>query len=137
MDANFYYIFDSCNYGLEKYSTKAEWLDAIKNYDFLGRFCDDGWGDEVWNVVAGIAPSEWSEDMFESDENYPEEQDFYEKYATHGVEKILIQERPDETEIDEDGYDDEGTYWGDYIEICDFAFKENTPTPTREAGEEI
>jgi hypothetical protein len=120
-----YYIFDSHNYGCEAYPNEKDWKKAIDEYDFFGLFYDDGWSEEVTNVVAGIAPEKWSEDKFESDESYLDEQEYYEQYATHLVTKDLIATRPDDSEIDERGCSKDGAYyWGDFIEICSYRFIE-------------
>lgn len=55
---------------------------------------DDGWNEEVRQLVTGT--------------------------VTHMVTRYNTTERPDEEELDEEGCDGEGTYWGDFSYRCDF-----------------
>ncbi len=59
-----------------------------------GYLGDDGWNEEVQQLFSGT--------------------------VTHMVTQYNTNERPDEDDIDEDGYDSEGTYWGDFSYRCDY-----------------
>lgn len=126
-----YYIYDPGDGEVEKFSSKKEWIKAIKEYDFSGKFCHDGWSENVWWVVAGKVKELWSEDKFEADEKYLDEQDYYSKHATHVVDEIVLKERPPENNIDQDGYTQEENgevfYWGEYSKICDYHFIKKEP----------
>jgi len=40
--------------------------------------------------------------------------------VTHLIQKTNVVKRPPDNEIDEDGDDENGVYWSDYSEICDY-----------------
>ncbi|MEI7673423.1 MAG: hypothetical protein ACOYOS_21870 [Syntrophales bacterium] len=40
--------------------------------------------------------------------------------VTHVMTKVNITKRPPPEEIDEDGHDDEGNWWGDWEEMCNY-----------------
>lgn len=42
---------------------------------------------------------------------------------THTCEQANRTNRPDETELDEEGLDKEGQYWGDFLYRCDYKMK--------------
>lgn len=124
-----YYIYEPEYDGLTVFETEKEWLEAIDNYDFLGKFCDDGWSEYVWNVTAGKAPKEWCEDDY-NDDNYIEESEYYKQHATHIVDEFLISERPADEKINEEGFGiEDGHYWGDFVKICGYTFVEKGETP--------
>lgn len=85
------------------YDDRLSWEKAMSDFDFLGKYCDDGWDEHVLNVVAGILPSgvlSYDEGYYNNmpDDLYMDEDEFYESYATHQVKEYLIEE------IDEKGY---------------------------------
>lgn len=70
----------------------------------------------------------------EGDQTYwyddEDERGSLEPYVTHEAEEIDRRERPDDDKIDEDGKDEEGTYWGEWSYICNFTFAPITGAPT-------
>lgn len=118
-----YFIHDP-EHGTYFYDTPAALNKAMDDYDFLGKFCDDGWSEMVENVCAGFIPAGVVCNDDEDDESgWEDKDDFYDRHATHTAQKYEIQKRPDD--VGDDGYSpsDPGTYWGEYIEICGYSFQ--------------
>lgn len=101
------------------YDTKEDFEKAISDFDFLGKYCDDGWSKEVENVMAGKL-----DDGVSYDEDTEDEYDFYYSNATYFATKTNVRSRPND--VDENGYSPSSDdWWGvgfDYI--CDYEFKE-------------
>lgn len=74
---------------------------------------EDGWSDDVTSVCVGV--------------------------VTGVATAIDVQHKPPAEELDEDGLDHEGTYWGDFDTICRYAIRPvSGPTPaTRELASSI
>ncbi len=110
-------------YEITYYSTEQKWKDAIESFDHLGNYCDEGWDEEVTNVCAGIIP-----DGVTFDTERDEASDFFPQYATHETKEYNRRERPDEAEIDAEGFDKDGQYWGvgetGWTWICSHGFFE-------------
>lgn len=101
------------------YETERDWKKAVAEYDWLGRHCDDGWDNDVDHVMAGIVPEGFK--LSPEDDTH----DRLKEYATHTAEQIDLMARPPENEIDEDGLDKEGRYWGaDWGWHCHYTFVE-------------
>lgn len=114
-----YFILEPQYDGVTWFDTEKTWLKEIENYDFMARFCDDGWSPEVNNVIAGIL----SDDIeLPENENTYDTEEILEKHATHEVEEIHIKDRPPETELNEDTMDKDGVYWGEFSHLCDYKF---------------
>lgn len=120
-----YFIHEPC-WKTSFFATEAEWRKAMDDFDFLGGYCDDGWSEEVNNVVAGIVP-EGSKRLDEDEDD----DDFFERHATHRATKCDVHERPDD--VDDDGYSpSQETYWyGDWDFICSYEF---APLAAKEAA---
>lgn len=107
------------------YSDEETWKRDVDAYDFLGNHCDDGWDSDVDQIIAGTVP-----DGFVLDEDEPDI-DQLEAFALFKAEDYDRKERPEQ--VDEDGYDSEGTYWGEYQYICSYQFvpvlKQETRAP--------
>ena len=132
-----YYIYrPDTHYKPETFKTKDEWLNAIKEFDFLGNYCDDYWSEEVENVTAGILPDGvdiYNEDYFLElpEDQYLDHHEFYEKYATHEVVMINKKSKPefdnesDEEKWKEDLLGNHGIDWDDnWTHYCDYTFQE-------------
>lgn len=121
--SDIYYIYQPDWNGVTEYKTKQEWLQAIKDFDFLGQYCDDGWSEEVINVTAGISPYIWDEGKHES---IIDECDFYDNHATYEVVKVNERQKPPDNELDENEEDEHGIYWGEFDFMCSYEFQEKT-----------
>jgi hypothetical protein len=98
------------------FPTEALWRETVEGYDFLGNHCDDGWDWDVDQCLAGIVP-----EGFILDEEDPAGQ--LEQYALYVVEQFNLVNRPDDSEIDEDGHDKDGNYWSeDWAYRCRYRF---------------
>jgi hypothetical protein len=79
------------------YFRTAEDRDAAAD-GIIQSYLDDGWDDEVENVIAGE--------------------------VTHACVRKDVRKRPPEHEIDEDGIDGEGIYWADEWDcMCNYELK--------------
>ena len=121
----FYYIHEGYNGDTYECKNQESLLKNIEDYDFLGNWCDDGWSPDVEHIVAGVAPYKCVE---EKHLGKIEEDDFYNKHATHITEKIDERKRPDN--LREDDYEDDGTHWGDFDYICNYTFVPVEPPKT-------
>lgn len=66
--------------------------------EVISNHCDDdGWNDDVEFVCVGE--------------------------VTAVAQKTNVKVKPPADELDEDGCDDEGTYWGEFDEICDYSLQ--------------
>lgn len=126
-----YFIYEPDGWGdlLKTFDDEKSWIDAVENFDFMADYCDDVWSTSVENVVAGIAPRLWDESL--DGEN---ESDFYEKHATHHTAKVNERARPDD--VNDDGFDQDGEFWGEWDYICGYAFEliKDKKTPAGGAG---
>jgi len=98
------------------FDNDTEWKNAVDSYDFLGNHCDDGWDCDVEDVMAGKAPNEFVLDR---------EQCHYDQllpYATLKSKMCDLAKRPPDSELDEEGQDSEGRYWGEYDYYCNYFF---------------
>ncbi|MGR6833607.1 hypothetical protein [Aliivibrio wodanis] len=75
------------------YKTEDDALESSKE-EALGFLLDDGWSEEVTNVMVGKVTA-----------------------TAVQVERV---ERPDESCVDEQGYDDEGRNWSEFNYYCDY-----------------
>jgi hypothetical protein len=88
-----FFIFDALD-GEFVYFRSPEDRDAARE-DIIQLYLDDGWSEEVEQVVAGE--------------------------VTHTCEKVGVVHRPEAVELDAEGCDSEGTYWGeDYTYRCNY-----------------
>lgn len=62
--------------------------------DIISNYMDDGWAEEVEHVVAGE--------------------------LTHTCQQTNLRTRPDDEELDDEGCDGEGTYWGEFDTFCNY-----------------
>lgn len=100
------------------YKTEKDWEDAMMGFDFLGKYCDDGWSEEVENVIAGLIPIGIERSVDDEIDEY----DFYYGWATHIATRSNERQRPDD--VDEDGYSlSTGDWWSeDWDFICSYVF---------------
>ncbi|KDN94670.1 hypothetical protein [Hydrogenovibrio marinus] len=85
----------------DNYFFKTE-KEAIEHSDSeISGYCDDGWDDAVESLF--IAK------------------------VTHDCRQTNRRERPDESELNEELCDSEGTYWGEFKYICDYELKPLIP----------
>lgn len=88
-----YFVHDPQGDGFVFFATEKERDDHAQ--DCIQAYLDDGWDEEVENVVAGV--------------------------LTHKATQTDKIERPPDEEIDEDGMDEEGNNWAnDFDFICDY-----------------
>src|SRR5688572_25322100 len=115
-----YFLFDPHD-KLHLFQQEEEWNHAVNTYDFLGNYCDDGWSEEVENLIAGYVPDEIKmPDFFEDD---IDESDWLEPYITHSAQQCDVKRRPDD--LDEDNYSpSEADYWPwDFDYVCNYKFQ--------------
>lgn len=96
-----FFIYDPAGWGFQYYRT-AEDRDAARG-TIIQSYLDDGWDEEVENVIAGE--------------------------VTHTCQKTEVEKRPDQ--LDEDGQDADGNYWAEeWDEKCNYdLIPLCTPTP--------
>lgn len=87
-----FFIFDPEGDGFCYFKSKED-RDAAASGVIQG-YLDDGWSEEVERVVAGE--------------------------VTHTCQQTNVEHRPSEDQIDEEGCDGEGNYWGDYEYRCNY-----------------
>lgn len=87
-----YFFCDPGGDGFMYYATAEERNKAAN--EAIQFYLDDCWSEEVANVVAGV--------------------------LTHQSTQVDRIDRPDDSELDEDDLDGEGTYWGDWTYTCDY-----------------
>lgn len=80
-----FFIFDPLGYEFVYFRT-AEDRDQASD-GIIQSYLDDGWNEEVERVIAGE--------------------------ITHTCDKVNVQDRPPEEEIDGEGYDQNGDYWAE------------------------
>jgi hypothetical protein len=106
---NPYFLYDPNGDGVQFFATQEERDQAAK--DIIEECLDGGeWGAGVDEIVAGV--------------------------VTHKSTKVDILKRPPDEEIDDDGLDLEGNYWGDYNERCNFELKPIDPQSPLPPGED-
>lgn len=105
------------------YQDEKSFKDAMDNYDFYGLYHDEGWSEMVENVCAGFVENEYNENLFQNDEDYQDEYDYYYGWATYEAKEFNVRYPPDD--LDEDDYSEStGEYWNpDYCYICDYKFQ--------------
>jgi hypothetical protein len=85
-----FFIYDPEGWGF-RYFDSPESRDAAKD-SIIQSYLDESWDESVSQIVAGE--------------------------VTHTCEAIGVQHRPEE--LDGEGCDGEGTYWGDHDTRCDY-----------------
>lgn len=109
-----YFIYEE-EWGIHWYAEKAAWEKAVDEFDFLGKFGDDGWSESVENCIAGIIP-----DGFKIDDDM-DENDQLEPYALFTTEECDREARPED--IGDDGCSKlTGEYWGEWNFRCNYSF---------------
>jgi hypothetical protein len=88
-----FFIYDPEGDGFIYFRTVEE-RDAHQGMVIDG-YLDEGWDESVEQVVAGE--------------------------VTHSAQQVGREERPPEEQLDEEGCDGEGTYWGDFSYKCNYA----------------
>ncbi len=83
-----FWLYDPEGEGMTYYRTAQERDDAAEIT--IGAYLDDGWNEEVELVAAGE--------------------------VTHSAQILDKQKRPPPEELDEEGYDGEGTHWPEEFE---------------------
>lgn len=102
-----FFIYDPQGYDFIYFRSPEDRATAIPTIIASYR-ADDGWDDEVENVVAGE--------------------------ITHTCEKTDLQLRPDQ--VDEDGLDEEGNYWAEsWAYRCDYDLFELLPQQAKDGSE--
>jgi hypothetical protein len=117
-----YFIHDPED-GTHFFDTQLDFEKAMSEFDFMGRYCEDGWSCDVENVIAGCIPDGIKRVEDESSDDWEDDFDFYHKFKTHSAQKINERKRPDN--LDEDDLDEDGTNWGEWDYICDYVFLED------------
>ena len=88
-----YFLYDPEGCGFELYESEEK-RDADAE-EAIRMYLDDGWGEDVDRVCTGI--------------------------VTHTATEVEVKNRPPEEELDENGCDEDGTYWdSDWHTICDY-----------------
>ena len=100
-----YFIYDPDGEGFIYYRS-AEDRDA-DSQNIIRAYLDDGWDEAVENVVAGE--------------------------ISHTCEKVNVRHRPPEDEIDGEGCDGEGTYWGEFDYMCNYELVAANGAPSKAA----
>ncbi len=86
-----YFVCDPGGDGFSYFPTEDERDDFAESC--IQAYLDDGWDEEVENVVAGV--------------------------MTHFAKQVDRVDRPPQSEIDEEGFDGEGNDWGnDFTFLC-------------------
>ena len=78
--------------GMLFFATEAEAREQAEKY--IEDWLDDGWDEQVENVLVGK--------------------------VTEKATQVNRRERPPESELDEDGLDEDGNNWGDFPYCCDY-----------------
>ena len=92
-DAEFrFFIYDPEGAGF-MYFRSAEDRDKASD-DVIQQYLDDGWDESVEQVVAGE--------------------------ISHTCQQTDLRQRPSDEELDDEGRDSEGTYWGVFSCICNY-----------------
>lgn len=87
-----WFFYDPCGHPFEYFATEAEALQAAA--DAIPEHMDDGWSEEVCQIMVGRVS--------------------YECLRTN------VRDRPDEADLDEDGWDADGINWlSDHLRDCD------------------
>jgi len=89
-----FFIYDPCGDGFIFYKS-AEDRDYVAS-EVISMYLDDGWNEDVEQIVAGE--------------------------ISHTCEQTNREERPDD--VDEEGYDEDGGYWGDFDHKCNYELVE-------------
>ena len=87
-----YFVYDPEGDGFSYFATEVE-RDVYAS-DCIQHYLDDCWSEEVVNVVAGV--------------------------LTHTTAKCDVVKRPPDSELNEDGEDEDGYHWSDYEERCNY-----------------
>ena len=88
-----YFVFDPQGDGFSYFETAGERDSFTKGA--IDNYLDDSWNDEVTDIIAGV--------------------------ITHKIVQTNRTDRPAVDDIDEDGIDGEGLYWGgDEEYVCDY-----------------
>lgn len=116
-----YFIHDPNN-DTDFYTDKAVWEKAMQEFDAVGAYCDDGWSEDVVNVIAGIIPAGISRCEDEESDDFEEEWDYYRRHATHRMTECNRRDRPDDVDENGDSESTGDTWLGDWDYICDYQF---------------
>jgi len=87
-----YFFYDPEGDGFMYYATEEERDKAADNA--IHEYLDDGWSEDVTNIVAGK--------------------------LTHITRQCNVVSRPSDDDLDEDGCDEDGFYWSDFPCTCDY-----------------
>lgn len=88
-----FFVYDPEGDGFVYFATEQERDDHA--HDCIQAYLNDGWSEEVVNVVAGV--------------------------LTHRAAQVDRIDRPPKEEIGEDGCDEDGNYWPEEFDyICDY-----------------
>ena len=94
---NKYFVYDPENNEFFTLATKEE--QAIEAKKVIQSYLENGeWSEETEGIICGI--------------------------ITHSAQKCNIVNRPNETELDSSGCDEEGVYWSGWEYMCDYEMKE-------------
>lgn len=102
-----FFVFDPMDADFVCFRT-AEERDA-KVQDIINMYCDEGWDESVEQVCIGEIGGK--------------------------AQQVNVRLRPDDEDLDEEGCDGEGTYWGDYDRICDYQIVPFPPRTSAKAGD--
>jgi len=105
-----FFIYDANNAEFYYFATAAE-RDQYSDV-VVHHYLDDSWDETVEQVVAGE--------------------------ISHAVEQIDRQDRPDDSELDENGCDGAGTYWSpEWSHICNYALLPVVPVASGDAVQQL
>jgi len=106
-----YFLYDPEGDGMQ-YFDSVDDRDKAAAAAIKDSHSNDGWGEEVINIVVGE--------------------------VTHSAQEYDRTERPPDAEIDEDGYDQEGDWWdSDWTVKCNYKMMPiNTPTSQDETPDQ-
>ena len=95
-----FFVYDPGGYGFSYFATEQERDDAA--HSVIRSYHDSEWDEEVTDVVAGT--------------------------LTHKVTQTDVVQRPDN--LDEDGCDEDGACWNDWLHTCNYKLLPLKPDKT-------